>query len=306
MSNSAFTANLRRLASNGSAAMLISVAAAASASAPSVGGPPAPRVGYVDVLGLDVHYQVHGELSAGEPPFLVLHGGMGSIAADFGELLPALARTRAVVGIEQQGHGRTGDRAAPITLASMRADTIAVLDALGIEQVHVVGFSIGGMLALDLGVHAPERVATLTALSVSQNQQGMHPGIVQMNRDPAQPPPPEVTALLPTPEDFAAMQEGFADNPSGPGQFERTMQALLGFMNSGWGWSDDELASIRAPVLLAVGDHDFMPVEHVASMATRIPRSQLAVLPDTTHGTITRRPGWLVPMIENRVVPASP
>lgn len=291
-------APLRRLGSTAGIAILMGIAAAAPAAA---GETPATMADHVRVQDLDVYYQVHGELSPGDPPILVLHGGMGSIDTDFGELLPALARNHAVIGIEQQGHARTGGRDAPVTLASMRTDTLAVLDALGVEQVHAVGFSMGAMLALELGVHAPERLATLTALSASQNVEGMHPGIVQMNRDPSQPPPPDVAALLPSQEDFAAMQAAFADNPSGPGQFDRTMQALMTFMNSGWGWSDGELASIQAPTLLVVGDRDFMPAEHVAAMAARIPHAQLAVLPDTTHLTITQRVEWLAPMIENRI-----
>lgn len=273
---------------------------------------PAPAEGQVNVVanrvttnGLDIYYEVHGEISLGETPVLLLHGGMGAIGTDFAELLPALTRDHTVIGIEQQGHGRTGGRDAPITLASMRADTLAVLDALEVEKVHVVGFSMGGMLALDLGVHAPGRLATLTALSASQNAEGMHPEIVEMNRDPSYRPSPEIAALMPSEEDFAAMRDAFADNPSGPDQFERTFEALSSFINSDWGWSDDQLAAIGTPTLLVVADRDFMPVAHAASMAERIPHAQFAVLPDTTHLTITQRSDRLVPMIQNRISTAS-
>lgn len=179
---------------------------------------------------------------------------------------------------------------------------MAVLDALNVDRVHVVGFSMGGMLALELGVHAPERIATLTAISATQNLEGMHPDIVAMNRDPSHKPAPEIAALMPTEQDFAEMQAGFADNPSGPDQFERTFSQLSTFITSDWGWSDEELASITAPTLLALGDTDFAPVEHAAGMAKLIRDAQLAVLPDTTHLTITRRPEWLVPMIEQRIL----
>lgn len=254
--------------------------------------------------GLGVYYEVHGDLRSDEVPFLVLHGGMGTVDTDFGDLLPKLAQSRPVIGIEQQGHGRTGGRDSAVTLATMRADTLAVLDELGVERVHVVGFSIGGMLAIELGIFAPERLATLTALSASQNLDGMHPVIAEVNRNPQATPSPEALELMPTAEDFAEMQKAFVDNPDGPEQFQRTGAQLQAFMISGWGWSDDEVRSISVPTLMVLGDQDFMSVEHVARMTGLINGAQLGVLPDTTHISILRRTDWLVSMIENRVATA--
>ncbi|KHQ49854.1 alpha/beta fold hydrolase [Mameliella alba] len=249
---------------------------------------------------LGIYYQVHGDLGSGMVPFLVLHGGMGTIEGDFGALLPGLAARRPVIGVEQQGHGRTGGRDMPVTLAAMRADTLAVLDALDIERVHAVGFSMGGMLALDLALAAPERLATLTAISVSQNLDGMYPAIAEMNRNPTTEPSPDALKLLPSEEDFARMQAGFADNPDGPEQFGRTFAQLQAFMVSGWGWSDQELATLAVPTLLALGDSDFTPVDHSAHMAAST-GAQLAVLPDTTHLLITSRSDWLLPLVDHRI-----
>ncbi|NGQ92849.1 alpha/beta hydrolase [Rhodobacter sp. HX-7-19] len=249
---------------------------------------------------LGIYYQVHGDLGSGMVPFLVLHGGMGTIEGDFGALLPSLAARRPVIGVEQQGHGRTGGRDTPVSLAAMRADTLAVLDALDVERVHAVGFSMGGMLALDLALSAPERLATLTAISVSQNLDGMHPAIAEMNRNPTAEPSPDALEQLPSEEDFARMQAGFADNPDGPEQFGRTFAQLQAFMVSGWGWSDQELATLPVPTLLVLGDSDFTPVDHGAHMAART-GAQLAVLPDTTHLSITSRSDWLLPLVDHRI-----
>lgn len=258
------------------------------------------RADHARSADLNIYYEVHGDLRTDATPFLVLHGGMGSIEGDFGDLLPILAEQAPVIGIEQQGHGRTGGRDAPVSLLSMRADTIAVLDALEVNRVHVVGFSMGGMLAIELGVTATDRIATLTAISVSQNVDGMHPAIAEMNRNPDRAPPPEALELIPTEEDFARMQAIFADNPDGPEQFQRTFRQLQSFMVSGWGWSDDALASIEAPALIVLGDTDFMSVSHAARMA-EMTGAQLAVLPDTTHLSIMRRADWLAPLIANRI-----
>lgn len=287
----AFDIRLTRLC-----AVILCGAMSASASAQDDGG----RAMSGD---LEIYYEVHGNLASGVVPFLVLHGGMGSVASDFGALLPVLAAQRPVIGVEQQGHGHTGGRDAPVSLARMRADTLAVLDALEVDRVHTIGFSMGGMLAVDMAVAAPERLATLTAISVSQNLDGMHPAIAEVNRNHEAPPSPEALALMPSEEDFARMQAGFAENPGGPEQFQRTLAQLNAFMVSGWGWSDEEIAAIEVPSLIVLGDSDFMTVAHAERMAG-LAEAQLAVLPDTTHLTIMSRPDWLAPLIENRVTTA--
>ncbi len=245
---------------------------------------------HVPVDGHEVYHEVHGDLGSGATPVLVLHGGMMSVDTTFGDLIPVLGEERPVIGIDQQGHGRTGDREGAITLATMREDTLGVLDHLGVERAHVVGFSMGGMLGLDLAVNAPERVASLVAISASNGKAGMVPEIRAMNKDPTAEPPPEAAALMPTEEDFAAMQAAVAENPSGPEVFETTMAKLHALITSDWGWSEEELAAIEAPVLLVLGDTDFVIPQHAAEMAETIPEASLAILPDTTHMTIMARP----------------
>lgn len=245
---------------------------------------------YVAVDGHEVYHEVHGDLASGGTPVLVLHGGMMSIDTAFADLIPVLAQERPVIGIDQQGHGRTGDREGAITLATMREDTLGVLDHLGVERAHVVGFSMGGMLGLDLAVNAPERVASLVAISASNGTAGMVPEIRAMNEDPTAEPSPEALALMPTEADFAEMQAAVAENPSGPAVFETTMAKLHALITSDWGWSEEELAAIGAPVLLLLGDTDFVIPQHAAEMAETIPGAGLAILPDTTHMTILARP----------------
>lgn len=251
------------------------------------------------VDGHEIYYETHGGPVAGRTPVLLLHGGMNTIEMNFSDLIPRLAANHPVIAVEQQGHGHTADRDAPVTLATMRRDTLEVLDDLGVEQVHVVGFSMGGMLGLELAVNAPDRVPSLSALSASANVNGMIPEIVQMNRNPDFQPSPEVAAILPTPDDFEAMQAGFAENPSGPENFEVMMGKLGNLMISGWGWSDAQLAEIDAPVLIAIGDRDFVLPEHSVHMSKTIPNARLAILPDTTHMTITNQIELILPMIED-------
>lgn len=135
----------------------------------------------------------------------MLHGGAMTFESSFGAVIGQLGADRPVIGVEQQGHGHTPLNGDTISLETMRSDTLAVLDHLGVQRAHVVGLSAGGMLGLELAVNAPDRVASLTAISASQNSAGMRPDPVRMQKDPAFVPPPEIAALMPSAEDCARM-----------------------------------------------------------------------------------------------------
>lgn len=261
----------------------------------------------VSVDGHAVWYEVVGDAGPGRAPILMLHGGAMHFRSSFGDMLAALPEGHAVIGVEQQGHGHTPNHEGPITLAAMRRDTLAVLDALGVERAHVVGFSAGGMLGLELAVNAPARVASLTAISAAQDKSGFLPEIIRSNEDPSYQPPPEVAALLPSPDQFAQMsRETAALNPGGDAAVKIMMEKMNRFITSDWGWTDAELAGIAAPVQIVQGDTDFIRTEHALHMQQTIPGAWLAVLPHTTHMDILARPelpalvGQLIAVAEAR------
>jgi pimeloyl-ACP methyl ester carboxylesterase len=112
------------------------------------------------------------------PPLVLLHGNLSTIEVDFGRVLPALARTRRVVGVEQQAHGHTADVDRPLSFAQMADDTAALLRQLGIEQADLFGYSTGAAVALRLGIERPELVRKLVLASISYHLDGLHPGIL--------------------------------------------------------------------------------------------------------------------------------
>jgi pimeloyl-ACP methyl ester carboxylesterase len=106
----------------------------------------------------DIYYERRG---AGEP--LLLIQGLGGNSLHWGDVfLDALEETFELVLYDHRGAGRSGELAGECTIAKLAEDAVAVLDALDIESAHVVGISMGGMVAQELVLNHPERVRTLT------------------------------------------------------------------------------------------------------------------------------------------------
>ena len=242
--------------------------------------------GYADVNGLHMYYETYG---AGMP-LVLLHGGMLSIRLNFAGLIPTLAKSHLVIGVEMQGHGRTADIDRPITPAALASDVIGLLDHLGLDHADVLGHSFGGAVALELAVSHPERVRRVVPISISVRPEGMHIDLADPSRHATSP-------RMPTQQDFADFREEYLRLSPHPEHFDDFLAALSQNASDLNGWSDEQLASITAPVLLVLGDRDFTTVAHGEVMRELIPGSQLAVLPDTTHMQVTRRADLLLPLL---------
>ncbi|MDQ3105811.1 MAG: alpha/beta hydrolase, partial [Actinomycetota bacterium] len=131
-----------------------------------------PQSGYATVNGLRMYYELHG---SGGTPLLLLHGGLFNIDLQFGELLPSLAATRRVIAADFQGHGHTNDIDRPLTCANLASDVVGLLQYLDVPQADVFGFSVGGGVALHLGIRHPELVRKLIVASVSFHPVGDRP-----------------------------------------------------------------------------------------------------------------------------------
>jgi pimeloyl-ACP methyl ester carboxylesterase len=240
------------------------------------------QTGYVPVGDLQVYYELHGE---GGTPLLLLHGGLFDIEEQFGALLPALSAGRRVVCVDLQGHGRTNDIDRPLSTANMAGDVVAVLDHLGLEQVDVFGFSLGGAAGVELAVRYPERVRKLIASSISISRDGERGQNAQA-----------VTEMTVDMLAGSPMEKLYMDKSPHPDR--EHLQALLDkigvFMKEATGWSDEQIRGIQAPTLITVGDCDMVTLEHAVKFLRLrggdvngdfdgVPASQLAVFPGTTH-----------------------
>jgi pimeloyl-ACP methyl ester carboxylesterase len=232
---------------------------------------------YAEVNGLLLYYEVHGQ----GHPLVLLPGGLQTIELAFGPLIPRLAQSHQVIALELQGHGRTADSGRPFALAHLADDVASLLDQLDLDRADVFGFSLGGMVALELARRRPARVRRLIVASVDPRPgpEGMGPGV----------DPEEAARRRPTQADFQAMRDAYARLAPDPAHFDEFAARASAMVHAVAGWSDDELAAIGMPTLLLVGDTDFVPLPHAVAMLDVMPRAQLAVLPGTTHMGLLRR-----------------
>lgn len=133
---------------------------------------PTVETGYAPVNGLEMYFEIHGGGGSGQP-LLMLHGGLATIGFPGGHLLPLFARSRPVIAIEQQGHGRTADIDRPLTYEQMVEDTAALIRHLGFAQVDVFGHSMGGTTALGLAIGHPDLVRKLVIVAAIFSNAGM-------------------------------------------------------------------------------------------------------------------------------------
>jgi pimeloyl-ACP methyl ester carboxylesterase len=250
----------------------------------------APRSGYAPVNGLQLYYEIHG---AGEP-LVLLHGGLG-MTGMFGDLLPRLAQGRQVIAVDLQGHGRTADIDRPLRLELMADDIAALIRHLGFSHVDLMGYSMGGGVALRAAIQHHALVRRLVLVSVPFRRDGWYPEVVTAMAHVGAAAAPFMrespqyraySAIAPDPTRFPALLDKVGDML---GQdYDRT----------------DAVAAMRIPTLLVYGDADSISPTHMVEFfgllgggkgdagwdRANMPISRLAILPGTTHYDIFASP----------------
>jgi pimeloyl-ACP methyl ester carboxylesterase len=245
--------------------------AASSALPPTPAPIPSKRSGEADANGITIHYAVYGK----GPPALLLHGGLAN--ADYwGHQIPPLARRHTVIAMDSRGHGRSTRDARPLGYDLMADDAIALLDVLKMPKVDVVGWSDGATVALDLAMRYPDRVrkifafAAATATSGEKYSAALNPNFV---------------AFV---ERTRREYEAHSATPTEYGSF---VIDVLKMWATEPNWSDAQLKTIAAPVLVVEGAEDeAIKREHTEYIASVIPRAELLVLPNTSHFAFLQNP----------------
>jgi pimeloyl-ACP methyl ester carboxylesterase len=250
--------------------------------------------GYVPVNGLKMYYEIYGS----GRPLVLLHGNLSTIGTSFGKVLPRLASTRRMIAVEQQGHGHTADIDRPFSLDQWAQDTTALLHHLGIEQADFFGYSSGGAVALEIALSSPALVRKLVwAGGTSYRRDGHYPELLAAG-----------AAMKPEDLDGSPFQQAYASVAPHPENWHRLVEKIAALDRTIEDWSREAIQSIKAPALLIIGDSDIVRPEHTVEMfrlfgggvvgdLVGLPRSQLAVLPGTTHVTLADRAEWLASMI---------
>src|SRR5215813_8428874 len=249
---------------------------------------------YAEVHGFKMYYRIEGS----GRPLVLLHGALSNIDTDFGKLLPELAMQRQVIAVEQQAHGHTADIDRPLAYALMADDTAELLRQLKIGRADFLGYSMGGGIALELAMRHPELVGKLVwAGGANFSPDGLYTVI----RDGSKDLRPELLAGTP-------WQRTYAEIAPDPTKWSALVFKIRDLDMHFGGWKSAELQAIQAPTLLIIGDSDIVRPEHVVEMfrllgggvpgdVSGLPRSQLAILPGTTHVTVVDRTGWLLSMV---------
>jgi pimeloyl-ACP methyl ester carboxylesterase len=249
---------------------------------------------YAVVNGITLYYEIHGT----GKPLIMLHGGFGSFEM-FSALSPALALNHQVIGVDLYGHGHTALTDRPLRFEYLADDIVGLIDHLGVEKADVLGFSLGGAVALQIAIRSPERVHKLVLISTPFKLAGWHAehqqGMAAIG--------PESFLNTPIYEDYLRVAPK-------PEDFPRLAASMREALTVDYDWSG-QVSALKSPTLIIAGDADGIPPSHAAAFfallggglkdggwnGERVVPSQLAILPGATHYKIHFRADLLLPIL---------
>lgn len=238
--------------------------------------------GYAPVNGLKMYYEIEG---TGNPlvyiPPVLSHVGAKSF--------PTLVQSHSVITVDLQGHGRTADiPERPLSIEQYAEDVVGLLKYLGIAKADLFGESYGAATVAMIAVRYPEfvgRVATYGG-TFGPPQVAHNSEMLRFDN------PPTADS-----RSFQVKRESYKKVAPDPDYWPRIWDKVSSIQ---WnGFSNEELTSIKAPVLIALGDHDFVRLEHALATFRLIPDAELAVIPDAGHFTLFSEQERVIPMVKH-------
>ena len=240
---------------------------------------------YAEVNGINLYYETHGS----GRPMILLHGGLGS-GEMFGPILPALAENHQVIAPDLQGHGRTADIDRPIEMEFMADDIGALIDHLGLEKPDVVGYSLGGGVAMHTAFKYPDKIGKLVAASANIRRDAIP---AEMLEQQGQVNAAAVEFMKDTP-----MYQLYQQVAPRPEDFGRLLDKIGQSMAKDFDYSE-EVRALKVPTMIVCADADMAPPSHYVEvfklldgglrdggwMGENRPKGghALAILPGLTH-----------------------
>jgi pimeloyl-ACP methyl ester carboxylesterase len=247
---------------------------------------------YAAVNGINLYYETHGS----GRPLILLHGGLGS-GEMFGPVLPMLAERHQVIAVDLQGHGRTADIDRPLDVRLMADDIGALIGHLRLAATDVVGYSLGGGVALQTAARHPSKVRRLVMVSANLRPDAIYQ---EMRTQQGQVNAAAVEFLKDTP-----MYELYQRVAPRPQDFPRLLDKIGEAMSKDFDFTDD-VRGLQMPTLVVAADADMAPPSHYAEvfklldggardggwMGEGRPKGghALAILPGLTHYNICTSP----------------
>jgi pimeloyl-ACP methyl ester carboxylesterase len=207
---------------------------------------------YAEVNGINLYYETMG---IGRP-LILLHGGLGS-GEMFGPVRPALAERHQVIAVDLQGHGRTADIDRPIDIRLMADDIAALIDHLDLEKPDLVGYSLGGGVALQTAVKYPDKVGRLVVASAHVWRDAIPP---EMLAQQAQVNAAAAEFLKDTP-----MYQLYQKVAPRPEDFPRLLDKIGESMAQDFNFTE-EVRGLQLPTLIVAADADMAPPSHYVEM----------------------------------------
>jgi pimeloyl-ACP methyl ester carboxylesterase len=245
---------------------------------------------YADVNGVSLYYEEHGSGA----PLVLLHGGI-SAGAMFEPIMPQLSANRRVITVDLQGHGGTADVDRPLRPETMADDIAALIGHLGLDQADVMGYSLGGTVALRTAIQHPRVVRRLVLVSVGFSRDGSHPEVIGA-MDQFSPELADALAQSPLYETYSRLAPRVEDWPV---LIAKTSDLLK--YDYDWRAEADRL---ETPTMLVFADADSVRPAHIVEFYGLLggglrdahwdgslrPTARLAILPGTTHYDIYTSP----------------
>ena len=253
------------------------------------------------VNGVELGYQIKGE----GKPLILLHGGFGSVEM-FGPNVDLLAEKNQVIGVDLQSHGRSPAADRPMRFETMADDIAALIRSLGLERAAIMGFSLGGAVALRTAIQHPEVVERLVLVSTVFKRTGWYPEM-RASMDAMGPETADFLMQSPMYQAYQQLAPRVEDWPV-------LVRQLVEALKIDYDWSAD-IPGLSMPVMLVVGDADGIPPSHAVEFfgllggGTRdanwdrsgMTHHRLAILPGLTHYDINMAPALsaaVIPFLE--------
>ena len=220
----------------------------------------------------------------GGNPVLLIHGGLVN-GDSWGNQVPVLAKHHEVIIADSRGHGRSTRSSKPFSYELMGNDYLALLEHLKIDKVALVGWSDGGILALDIAMRHPERVTKLWAFVANTNSAGLKPNF---DKDPVL-----AAAIVEAGEEYTRV------SPT-PNEYDAFLAAISQMWNTQPDYKPEQISKIVTPTVIAVGEYDeAIKREHTEEIARLIPGAKLLIMPGVSHFA-----PWQNPELYNRELAA--